>query len=86
MKVAILIPPEIQDRRAMPLHDKVELYRNCIFENRRATSLFRAIFEIVRSTNSISIIIRNEFNVFRNRINEMVKYQDIFQGHARALK
>jgi hypothetical protein len=50
------------------------------------TSLFRALFEFVRSKESVSIIIRNEFIVFRNRINEMIKYQDIFQGVARALK
>ena len=70
----------------MPLHVKVELFRIGIFENRRFTSLFRVIFEIVRSTDGNNIIIRNEFNVFRNRINEMIKYQDIFQGLARALK
>ena len=86
MKVAILIPPEIQDRRVVPLHDKVELYRNCIFENRRVTSLFRVICEIVRSTKNLSIIIRNEFIVFRIRINEMIKYHVIFQYDTRALK
>jgi hypothetical protein len=84
--VTMMIPPGIQDRRAMPLHVKVELFRSGIFENRRVTSLFRAIFEIVRSTKSISINIRNEFNVFRNRINEMIKYHVIFQYDARALK
>lgn len=51
-----------------------------------AASLFIAIFEFVRSMDSVIVNIRNEFNVFRNRINEMIKYQDIFQGVARALK
>jgi hypothetical protein len=70
----------------MPLHVKVELFCSGIFENRMAASLFIAIFEFVRSMDNDIVNIRNEFNVFRNRINEMIKYQDIFQGVARALK
>ena len=39
-----LIPPEIQDDRAMPLHVKVVFFSFLIFENRRMSSLIQRYF------------------------------------------
>jgi hypothetical protein len=78
-----MIPPGIQDGQAKSMLRQDEIFQSHIRESKGDIINSEGFSKTVETTDNKIVSIRNEFNVFRIRINETIKYLDIFQGITR---